>query len=140
MPMKVLIVEDDIVIAITISEMVRDAGHHVLGPVATASAALAWAREENADFALLNIDLADGQKGTDLARTLRDELGVMSFFVSGNPAEAREAKDASYGYILKPFSESVVRGSLGVAEALRNGADVRQTDTPDGLVLFEQDA
>jgi DNA-binding response OmpR family regulator len=135
--MKVLIVEDDIIIAMTVSEMVRDAGHQVLGPVATASAALEWARGERPDFALVNIDLADDQKGTDLARTLRKEMGIMSFFISGNQAEAKGAKDASHGYICKPFSENVIRASLGVAEHLRDGASVKQAEIPDGLVLFE---
>lgn len=138
--MKVLVVEDDIIIAMTISDVLKEAGHSVIGPVSTAGAALEWAWADLPDFALINIDLADEHKGTDLARTLLRELGIGSYFVSGNLSAAKEAADASLGYISKPFSQKTLRESLDVAQELMNGAGLKSRKLPDGLVLFQPSA
>jgi two-component system, response regulator PdtaR len=135
--MKVLVVEDDVLIAMTICDMLTQAGHSVVGPVSTAGAALEWAWAELPDFALINIDLADQHKGTDLARTLRRELGVNSYFVSGNLTAAKEAADASLGFISKPCSQNLLRESLEVAQALMDGVSMKSRKLPDGLVLFK---
>jgi two-component SAPR family response regulator len=134
--MKVLVVEDDIVIALTVSDALTEGGHVVIGPVSTASAALAWARADRPDFALVNIDLADDDKGTDLARKLREELGIGSFFISGDVVAAKSADDASFGYLLKPFSGTAIRESMAVAEALTAGTSLDALSPPDGLVVF----
>jgi hypothetical protein len=105
--------------------------------VSTAGAALEWAWAELPDFALINIDLADQHKGTDLARTLSRELGVNSYFVSGNLSAAKEAADASLGFISKPCSQNVLQESLEVAQALMSGARIKPRELPDALVLFK---
>jgi DNA-binding NarL/FixJ family response regulator len=130
--MKVLVVEDDVLIAMSICDMLTQAGHSVVGPVSTAGAALERAWAELPDFALINIDLADQHKGTDLARTLQRELSVNSYFVSGNLSAAKEAADAS-----KPCSQNLLLESLEVAQALMNGTSLRPRKLPDGLVLFK---
>jgi two-component SAPR family response regulator len=135
--MKVLVVEDDVLIAMTICDMLAQAGHSVVGPVSTAGAALEWAWTELPDFALINIDLADQHKGTDLARTLSSELGVNSYFVSGNLSAAKEAADASLGFISKPCSQNVLQESPEVAQALMSGARIKSRELPDGLALFK---
>jgi two-component SAPR family response regulator len=135
--MKVLVVEDDVLIAMSICDMLTQAGHSVVGPVSTAGAALERAWAELPDFALINIDLADQHKGTDLARMLQRELSVNSYFVSGNLSAAKEAADASLGFISKPCSQNLLQESLEVAQALMNGRSLTSRKLPDGLVLFK---
>jgi two-component system, response regulator PdtaR len=135
--MKILMVEDDVLVAMVIHEALIEAGHEVLGPVRTAGEALKLARAVKPDLALVNIDLADDSKGTDLARTLRTEFGVPALFVSGSIHEARAARDAALGYIAKPFLPKLLRESVEVVQALVGGARLDEQRIPAGLTLFE---
>jgi two-component system, response regulator PdtaR len=112
----------------------HDAGHEVLGPVATPEEALALAAETRPGLALIDIRLKDGGDGVALARTLRDRHGVPSLFVSGQAPDALAAKDAALGLVRKPYApEDVARAVEAVAELLRGRRPAR---LPPGLELF----
>lgn len=78
---RVLVVEDEWLIAHDHAANLRDGGHHVVGPFATAGAALAAAKEGGVDVALLDVQLGDGTS-LALAELLR-ERGIPFAFVSG---------------------------------------------------------
>ena len=65
-------------------EVLTDAGVNVLGPVDTASRALAIAAQTPADIALIHPDLAGQRDGFELARRLEDTWGVRAVML---PAE-----------------------------------------------------
>ena len=66
--MRVLIVEDEALIAMELERIVTDAGHSTVGPVSTVEQALAHAPRVEA--ALVDLGLADGLSGAALARRL----------------------------------------------------------------------
>ncbi|MDB5476616.1 MAG: pdtaR 1 [Phenylobacterium sp.] len=100
--MRVLVVEDEPLIAASIEWELRDAGYEVIGPAAEPIHAAALARAERPDLALVDINLTGRGDGIALARALR-RLGVASIFVSGQVLEARENRDAAFGLVAKPF-------------------------------------
>ena len=71
--MKVLIVEDEGIIAWDLESMVLDNGFEVAGLARTEIEAIALARR--ADIALVDVQLADGPTGPQIARTLIDLFG-----------------------------------------------------------------
>ncbi|MFB2607641.1 response regulator, partial [Rhizobium phaseoli] len=81
--MKVMIVEDEGFIALELERIAQDAGHQTVGPVSTIEQALAHA--PRSDVALVDLNLADGLSGAQLARRLIDRYGVDVIFVTGSP-------------------------------------------------------
>lgn len=134
--MKILVVEDDFVMAQAIGVAVRGAGHALVGVAATSSKALALARSNVPDLALLNIHLGDGSLGTDLARVLFAQFAVPSMFVSGSAREARTAADVVLGFISKPWDPRTIVASIAVAGAIIAGRLPPSSDIPPGLELF----
>ena len=70
--MRILIVEDDAVIAMVLADSLEDAGHEVVGPAATMAEALALCEgaAPPPELAVLDINLRDGSNGVDVARAL----------------------------------------------------------------------
>jgi CheY-like chemotaxis protein len=97
---RILVVDDEPIIAMTIADWLADLGHTVLGPASDLAAALALAEEE-IDAAVLDISLG---KHTTVALAVRlVEKGVPFAVASGHAAETINPAFA-YGLILsKPF-------------------------------------
>ena len=134
--MRVLVVEDDAIVALSAAGVLEEAGHEVLGPALGVEEALAIAREGRPDLALVDINLAGGVEGVELARVLQRELGVRSLFVSGQTAAARSNRDAALGLLKKPYDPASLAGAVPAAEALMQGRTPPPPPVPRALELF----
>ena len=112
--MRVLIVEDETLIAMELERIVTDAGHSTVGPVSTVEQALAHAPRVEA--ALVDLGLADGLSGAALARRLIDRYGPKVIFVTGTPREVGHGLDGAVDVIGKPFSDERILQSLAKAD------------------------
>ncbi len=117
--MRVLIVEDEALIAIELERIVTEAGHKAVGPVATVEQALAHA--PRVDVALVDLGLADGMSGGALARRLTDRYGISVVFVTGSPGDVGHGLDGAVDVIGKPFSDERIRQGLDKANAASKG-------------------
>ena len=125
--MRLIILEDEALLALCISEAVEAAGHEVVCCEPSATRALNCARAHGADLALVNISLAEGKTaGVDLAKKLR-ELDIPSLFVSGQRTDA---------FLPKPYTPSDVLGAVSVAEELNRGGTPPPPAIPQNLELF----
>lgn len=121
--MRILVVEDEALIALMLADSLERGGHEVMGPAASMTEALALCDEAGPpELALLDINLWDGSNGVDLARALHERWGVLSVFASGQALEARQARDVALGHICKPYEAEVVLRSIeAVREVMRGG-------------------
>jgi DNA-binding NarL/FixJ family response regulator len=87
--LNVLIVEDEILIALDLEQQIKDCGHFVVGMAVDMKSCQTAARANVPDVVLMDLRLKGGDSGEDVARWLRDELNVGCIFVSGNLTEAR---------------------------------------------------
>jgi CheY-like chemotaxis protein len=106
-PLRVLVVEDEMLIADYIALEVEDAGHEVIGTCATAAEALAVLREQQPDLLLLDIMLRGGRDGIDLVGDVR-AMGIAAphAFISGSGEPetwARAEATKPLGFLQKPF-------------------------------------
>ena len=101
MSKKVLIVEDEIFVALEIEQIVEDAGFHVGAIAADRDAALACAN--SCDIALVDLNLRDGPTGPSIGIELASQHGVRVIYVTANPAQIGPASVAALGVITKPF-------------------------------------
>lgn len=116
MTMRIMVVEDDALIALDIVSLLEDMGHQVVAEAADAVTAWRLASDDRPDLALVDIRLARNTDGGQLARELYDRLGVRSLFVSGSITDDfRRAMAAinPIGFLGKP----VTRRTLGEALA-----------------------
>lgn len=81
-PLRILVVEDELFVAMLVEDLLGDLGHRVVGPAASARAAVRAVEDEVFDFALLDVNLGDGETSFETAEMLRSR-GVPFAFVTG---------------------------------------------------------
>jgi CheY-like chemotaxis protein len=120
--MRILIVEDNAFIAVSIEAVLLEARHEVVGIASNVESALAIAATLAFDLALVDYSLSDNSCGADAIRWLRDRYGRPSIFVSSQPDNCRKAwKEAgALGCLSKPFTDAELIGAVEIAEALIN--------------------
>jgi DNA-binding response OmpR family regulator len=106
---RVLVVDDDALVADALASMLRDAGCLVVGPFLSLAAAWAAARAEAIDAAMIDVNL-DGELSFPLADLLTD-LGIPVVFVTGDGALARGAYPRR-PILAKPFTPDDLRAVL----------------------------
>ena len=94
---RVLVVDDQVLIAMMLADMLREMGHEVIGPAQTASKALHFAQFVNLDCAILDIDLGEGQTTACVATTLM-ERGIPFAVTTGYPKS----------FVVEPFDKGVL--------------------------------
>jgi DNA-binding NtrC family response regulator len=107
---RVLVVEDDDLLAITIGDTLRHSGSHVWGPVASVEAALVVIESAELDAALLDWSLAE----TD-ASAVADALTAKDIplvFMSGHSLDVFPEKYRDCHILIKPFRHKVLRQAL----------------------------
>lgn len=100
---RVLIVEDDYLIAEGLSRAIEDDGFAVIGPVDTVAGALGLIGREQPDGALLDVRLRQGDT-LEIARVLR-QRGVPFAVVSGYTRDSLPPEMAAAPFLAKPLGE-----------------------------------
>ena len=117
--MLILIVEDEPIVAWSLAQALRDAGHTILGPTASSDEAIELSARYTPRLALVDITLDGEIEGISLARRLKNEMSIASVFMTAQPTLARENADAALGLIEKPYlPEGVSRAVAGIDEVL----------------------
>lgn len=131
--MKILIVEDEALVAMSLEFLLKLDDHHITGVAGDAVTAAASADREMPDLALIDIQLARGSSGYDAAVALHAR-GVLCFFLTGNVPIA-PCPAIALGCIEKPYSEAVLQAALQIAEARLTGGTPVQS-VPQELILY----
>jgi DNA-binding response OmpR family regulator len=135
--MVILVVEDEAIIGFCLTHVLEEAGHFVEGPALSSSEALALARANPPDLALIDIDLESPGSGICLARKLCEQYGCVIIFTTGQPEIARTHADCAIGMIAKPYDPGEVPALVSYAEALVSGARVRPPAHARSFERFE---
>ncbi len=112
---KVLIVEDEKIVALDLRSILKSAGYSVAGEVSTGKQAIAAAEEQAPDIILMDISLKGTMSGVEAAKFIIDQFDIPIIFLTANSdSKTLElAKHVSaYGYILKPFDERDIRTTV----------------------------
>ena len=117
-PKKILIVEDERIVAEDVRECLRESGYIVCGPAISGADALALAELEKPDLVLMDIVLQGDMDGIETARRLQTRLSTPVVFLTAYADEkvlARAKEIGPFGYLLKPFDERELRITVEVA-------------------------
>lgn len=108
-PARILVVEDDFLIAMQTEAALAAAGFHVIGTAATAEHALELAEKERPALAVMDIRLASKRDGIDTARELYHELNIRCIFATAHDDEQTRKRAAPYaplGWLAKPYTSA----------------------------------
>ncbi|HWL80435.1 MAG TPA: ATP-binding protein [Roseomonas sp.] len=107
-PARILIVEDELIIARDLQQQLTRIGHTVVGLSVSGEEAIAIAAAERPDIVLMDLRLEGRMDGVDAARHLREAFQIPVIFLTAyaDPETVRRASQAEpQGYLLKPFED-----------------------------------
>jgi DNA-binding NarL/FixJ family response regulator len=106
-PARILIIEDDLLIATQIETTLTEAGFDVVGLAPTGEEAIELAAKAPPDLAVVDIRLAGDRNGVDTALELFRSHGIRCIFASAysdDEARQRAAPAAPFGWLQKPYT------------------------------------
>jgi len=115
---KILVVEDERVVAADIEESLQKLGYSVVGAAASGVSAIRRAVETEPDLVLMDIKLKGQMDGIDAAGEMHDRLGIPVVFLTAyadGEILGRAKKSSPSGYVLKPFDERALRSAVEIA-------------------------
>ena len=130
MSSKILVVEDEIFIAMAFEDLLYDLGHEPIGIAPDSRRAMALASQ--AELAFVDLNLADGPTGVEVGRALAAR-GVTVIYMTANPEQLGEGVPGTIGVISKPADNNELRQAVDYAIAVRRRTNARP---PVRLKLF----
>jgi PAS domain S-box-containing protein len=118
MKAKLLIVEDEPIVALDLQQEVEQLGCEVVALAESADEALVAAEICRPDLALMDVRIVGSMDGIQTARLLRTAYDVPVIFLTSYSDEStisRAVKEMPYGYLTKPFKSRELKASLSVA-------------------------
>ena len=118
MEKKILIVEDEPVIASDIEMTLEALGYMVVGVTDNAEDALASITANKPDLVLLDINLEGDVDGVMLAQDIREQFGIPFVYLTSNADNLtinRVKRTQPAGFILKPFNEKDLKSNIEIA-------------------------
>ncbi|WP_375391262.1 response regulator [uncultured Sphingomonas sp.] len=113
---RVLIIEDEPMIAMDIETIVRDLGHEVTGVAVTRDEAVALAMEDRPGLVLADIQLADDSSGIDAVKDILAEFEVPVIFITAFPERLLTGERPEPTFLItKPFQRSTVKAAISQA-------------------------
>lgn len=118
MKTKILIVEDESIIALNIKEILSDFEYDVVGIAANGKKALQLVSAKEPDLVLMDITLQNREDGIEVAEEICNILSVPIVFLTANDKNKtidRAINIKPYGYILKPFKAIELKTAIEIA-------------------------
>ncbi|MGE5458471.1 MAG: PocR ligand-binding domain-containing protein, partial [Methanococcaceae archaeon] len=148
---KILIAEDDSIVAMQIKKVIQKLGYEVAGVASRSEEALKIAAEKSLHLVLMDIRLAGETDGIETAYKLKSMYNVPLIFLTSYSDEVtieRAKKAEPAGYILKPFEIKELSTSIEIAlykhnieKRLRESEELYRAlvdNTHDGILILQQ--
>jgi CheY-like chemotaxis protein len=120
--LKVMIAEDDLLLADILEEALTTGGYEVVGIADTVEKAIELGERHKPDLAVLDIRLAKGGLGTDIPARLNRPASMGVLFASGHVGQMSLTKNDGDALITKPYrSEDIIRGLEIVEQIVLTG-------------------
>jgi two-component system, response regulator PdtaR len=130
---RILIVEDEPLVAFDNEHLLRECGYQVVATVDTLAEAVRVLGEEEVDLVLSDIQLNGDGDGMDVARAAGARQVPVLFVTANCPLEAR---GLGLGCLAKPYTDKVLKGALEAVDRKLSGRKVGRL--PAGLSLYEE--
>tara|TARA_R110001592_G_scaffold19937_4_gene81402 strand:- start:3342 stop:5768 length:2427 start_codon:yes stop_codon:yes gene_type:complete len=134
---KVLVVEDENIVALDLKRRLSKLGYNVIGMASNADRALKLIEEHHPDIVLMDIHIQGHTDGVEIARIVYEKYHIPVIYLTAYSEEttlARAKQSNAYGYLLKPYSERELHAGIQMALE-KSQADGRIRDSQVHLEL-----
>ncbi|MBX3611324.1 MAG: response regulator [Hydrogenophaga sp.] len=117
-PPKILIVEDEGIVAFNLQQRLQQLGYAVIGPAESDADSLALVARERPDLVLMDIHIKGELDGIELASMLGRDYQLPIIYLTAYSEDAtleRARRTRPYGYLIKPFSERELHATVQMA-------------------------
>ena len=114
---KILIVEDSALVALEISETLKNLGYNVVGEAASGLEAIEMARDLKPDLILMDIILKGDMDGIEAADRIYSNYDIPVIYLTAHSDEAtleRALKTNAFGYLIKPFNDRELYSNIEI--------------------------
>ncbi|MEG3162988.1 response regulator [Sphingomonas sp. PB2P19] len=119
---KIIIAEDDLMIADMTEQFLNERGYEVCGIAMTVKSAIELVRLHEPDLLLLDLRLADGGLGTEVVAEVGMSDGVGILYATGNMSQLALTSENGHGCISKPYRPNdLVRALETVLDIAKTG-------------------
>jgi CheY-like chemotaxis protein len=113
---RVLIIEDEPIIAMDLENLVTELGHKVVATAATKDEAVAKAKSERPGLVLADINLGEGGSGIDAVNEILSSFDIPVIFITAYPEKLLTGERPEPTYLIaKPFLPETVQATVGQA-------------------------
>ncbi|BAU15510.1 response regulator receiver modulated PAS/PAC sensor-containing diguanylate cyclase [Leptolyngbya sp. NIES-3755] len=115
---KILVVEDESVVAWHVQEALQTLGHEVIAIATNARQAIQIATHQRPDLVLMDICLQGKNDGVSAGEYLYLKLNLPVVYLTAHADEytlKRATETSPFGYVVKPFQEAVLQSTIQVA-------------------------
>jgi len=137
---RILIVEDEALVAQDIKDTLTDLGYDVVGTVDRGEEAIEATKKHKPDLVLMDIHLKGKMLGTEAADRIREDHSIPVVYLTAysDDKTLEEAKvTRPFGYILKPFDEKVLKTTIEIALHVHD-IDARRKEAEEHLDHLNQ--
>jgi len=138
MTANILIVEDEMLVAMELEAVLEDLGYDTFGIAPDMATALDLADARAPDLALVDLNLRDGLTGPEIGKRLGLDHRVTVLFMTANPRELGDGVAGTIGVLTKPTDPASVAKAVAFAFKLRTGET--EIAPPSELKLFARRA
>lgn len=132
MTASILIVEDEMLVALEMESILEEHGYAVVGIAADLEGAMAYA-DGSIDLALVDLNLRDGLTGPEIGKRLASEHQAGVLFVTANPRILGSGIAGTIGVLTKPTDEASLTSAVAFALRRRQG---QAAEAPPSLRCF----
>ena len=118
MPARILLVEDDFLVAMTMESDLAEGNYEIAGIANSADAAVSLAKKTRPDLVVMDIRLVGPRDGVDAALEIFAATGIRCLFATANAdsqARARAASAQPLGWLQKPYGREALLSALAGA-------------------------
>ncbi len=139
---KLMIVEDETIVALDLQDHLQSLGYEVVGTASTGAEAVRKAEKSRPDLVLMDIILKGSMDGVEAAEIIRTRFGIPVIFLTAcaDDATLQRAKVTEpFAYVLKPYEERELHGHIEIA-LYRHSMEKRLRESEERYSLATQGA
>jgi two-component system, response regulator PdtaR len=115
---KILIVEDEYIVATDLKQRLENMGHEIVGIEGDGKSAIETTLEKQPDIIIMDITLKGDIDGIETAQKIHKINDIPLIYLSGSSDKKtvkRAEKTKPKSYIIKPFAEKIIQNALEMA-------------------------
>jgi DNA-binding response OmpR family regulator len=130
---KVLIAEDNILIAEMLEMFLTSEGFDVCGVASNVNEAVALVELHQPDLGIFDFRLAGGECGSEIRPRVRGPNDMKILYVSGDPLDTKLTRSDGEAYIQKPYGMKDLSNALSIIQEMKTNTNISPSVFPKSL-------